>query len=463
MVEPSDQLHSVFDKAVADCKKLGHEYVTLEHLTFAMLCEDQFYELIDTYGARTDYIKSSLEDFIKTKLDDIRLDPIPKGFKPTKTHAVERVLNRAFTQVLFSGRQHIDIIDVFLSLLSETSSHAVFFISKGGIDQDKFLDYIQSEGTLEDETTVDANAEKALKAYTTNLNDAVKKSKIDPVIGRTAELEQIAIGLGRRTKNNVMLVGDPGVGKAQPLDAQIRTPTGWATMGQMTVGTEVLTPTGNIANVIGVFPQGKKDIYKITFADGRTTECCKEHLWEIYGKFGETYKTKGGYRNAKLGTKVVSTEWIIDKLSSNKNFTARIPLVSDLKSADTTVPIDPWLMGFLLGDGSFAKGKMGSFSTGDLEILDLISSRLDDDYVITSVPGHKYDFNITNPDFVQGSQPGVLVRKDKFRHIYRQHITDLGLRDTLSHTKFIPNIYKTGSTSQKLDLIAGLVAFLLQL
>jgi ATP-dependent Clp protease ATP-binding subunit ClpA len=214
MVEPSDQLQVVFEKAVADCKKLGHEYVTLEHLIFAMLCEEKFYELLVNFGGDGDYIKKNLEHYLKNQLDEIKIDPIPKGFKPKKTQTVERVLNRAFTQVLFSGRQSIELVDVFMSALSEKRSYAVFYINKGGVDREKFADFINSEIDDDEEDQVtDAQSEKALKAFTTNLNDQVKKNKIDPVIGRTEELEQIALGLGRRTKNNVLLVGDPGVGK----------------------------------------------------------------------------------------------------------------------------------------------------------------------------------------------------------------------------------------------------------
>jgi ATP-dependent Clp protease ATP-binding subunit ClpA len=214
MVEPSDQLQQVFEKAVEDCKKLSHEYVTLEHLVYAMLCEERFFELLTNFGADTTYIKTNLEHYLKNNLDEIKLENPLKGFKPKKTQTVERVLNRAFTQVLFSGRQSIELVDVFLSILSEKRSYAVYYINKGGIERDKFADFVNNELNEEEEdTVVDAQSEKALRAFTTNLNDQVKKAKIDPVIGRVEELEQIALGLGRRTKNNVLLVGDPGVGK----------------------------------------------------------------------------------------------------------------------------------------------------------------------------------------------------------------------------------------------------------
>ena len=216
MVEPSDELQVVFDKAVADCKKLSHEYITLEHLVFAMLCEESFFELIKSYGTDADLVKKNLEQYLKTSLDDIIVDATSKTFRPKKTQTVERVLNRAFTQVLFNGRQSIEIVDVFLSALSEKRSHAVYFISTAGLEKEKFASFVNNDPEgMEDERSAspEGQLDKALKAYTTDLNEQVKQNKIDPVIGRTVELEQIALGLGRRTKNNVLLVGDPGVGK----------------------------------------------------------------------------------------------------------------------------------------------------------------------------------------------------------------------------------------------------------
>jgi len=213
MVEPSEQLQAVFEKAINDCKKLGHEYMTLEHLAFAMMCEEKFYEMISNYGSDADYIKTNLEHHLKNKCDDIKI-LTPGKFKPKKTQTVERVLNRAFTQVLFSGRQSIELVDVFLSMLSEKRSFAVYYMSNGGVEKEKFTDFVSNEIEQdEEEHASDGQSERALRAFTTNLNDSVKKNKIDPVIGRAEELEQIALGLGRRTKNNVLLVGDPGVGK----------------------------------------------------------------------------------------------------------------------------------------------------------------------------------------------------------------------------------------------------------
>ena len=212
MVEPSKDLQLVFDKAIKDAQKLQHEYVTLEHLLFSMLCSENFYNLVKGFGADPDYLKSNLEHYLKTGCDDIKTEE-PK-FKPKKTQSVERCLNRAFTQTLFNGRSHIELSDVMLSIISEKKSHAAFYCDQAGIDKDKFASYLSNEvdSEVEDEEMSGAAA-KALRAFTTNLNDEVKKKTIDPVIGRKEELDAIALALGRRNKNNVLLVGDPGVGK----------------------------------------------------------------------------------------------------------------------------------------------------------------------------------------------------------------------------------------------------------
>ncbi len=212
MVEPSDNLQAVFEKAIETAKKLHHEYLTIEHLLFAMLMEESFSKCVQGYGADVDDMRKRLADYLQTKCDEIKIEDVV--VKPKKTQSVERILNRAFTQVLFNGRQRIEPTDVFLAMMGEKRSWAFFYIQKAGIDKDKFADYLNSSVEEdEEEQQQDGHSVKALTAFTTNLNDQVKKNKIDPVIGRVEELENIALALGRRNKNNVILVGDPGVGK----------------------------------------------------------------------------------------------------------------------------------------------------------------------------------------------------------------------------------------------------------
>jgi len=212
MVEPSDNLQAVFEKALDTAKKLHHEYLTIEHILCAMLMEDSFSNCLQSFGTDAESLKQELVDYLQNKCAEITVEDVV--IKPKKTQAVERVLNRAFTQVLFNGRQRIEPTDVFLAMMGEKRSWVFYYIAKANIDKDKFADFVNNtvnEGSEDNEG--DSQGEKALHAYTSNLNDLVQKQKIDPVIGRIDELENIALALGRRSKNNVILVGDPGVGK----------------------------------------------------------------------------------------------------------------------------------------------------------------------------------------------------------------------------------------------------------
>ena len=212
MVEPSESLKLVFEKSIKDARKLRHEYVTVEHLLFAMLCEEKFEKLMEGYGVDPAFVKSNLESHLKTGCDELLVDT--DKHKPKKTQAVERVLNRAFTQVLFSGRNHIELSDVLLSILSEKKSISNYWLEKAGVAKESFAAYVNEgiqENFEDDELTGAMN--RALNAFTENLNRLASKNKIDPIIGRAEELDQIALALGRRQKNNVLLVGEPGVGK----------------------------------------------------------------------------------------------------------------------------------------------------------------------------------------------------------------------------------------------------------
>ncbi len=217
MLEPSEKLQAVFEKAIDVAHRLKHEYVTLEHLTFAIFCDDEIFASITEFGANSEFIKVNLEQFLKNNLRDI-INP-DSNAKPRRTNSVERVLNRAFTQVLFSGRQRIEVEDVLVAILSEKKSFAVFYLSKAGVVKEKLLQFYQGKFENEDEeggraVTVSASQiDKILASYCTNLSLNAKQRKIDPVIGRDEELEKIQLILARRSKSNVLLVGDPGVGK----------------------------------------------------------------------------------------------------------------------------------------------------------------------------------------------------------------------------------------------------------
>lgn len=210
MVEPSDELTSVFNKAYKDAQKLQHEYVTLEHFLYSMLCSEELSSTLYQNNVDVNQIKNELEEFLKNELQDLNVNEI--NFKPKKTGKIQDVMNRTLTQVIFSGRTVATVTDVLVSgILTEKESFAYYFLQKNNVDKSIFPEY-----TEEGQSTADQDNEKleeAVKAYTDNLNEKAKNGDIDPVIGREDEINHIALSLGRRTKNNAILVGDPGVGK----------------------------------------------------------------------------------------------------------------------------------------------------------------------------------------------------------------------------------------------------------
>ena len=169
MVEPSDSLQMVFEKAIENAKKLHHEYLTIEHLMYAILDDESFVKCIAGFGVNSDDFKKNLSEYLKTKCQDITTQDVV--VKPKKTQTFERVLNRAFTQVLFNGRQKMEPTDVFLSMMSEKKSWVFYYTQQAGIDKDKFADYLNNSVDEEpdEEEQQESGSNKALNLFTTNL------------------------------------------------------------------------------------------------------------------------------------------------------------------------------------------------------------------------------------------------------------------------------------------------------
>jgi ATP-dependent Clp protease ATP-binding subunit ClpA len=214
MLEPNKDLENIFENAVNLAAVNKHEYITLEHLLYSMVNHKQFKELLDSYGADVSSLKESLEQYIQNDLTSITTQT---SNVPKETSTVDRVLKRAFTQVLFSGRQQIDPVDCFISMLSEKKSHAVYFAKKANIEKEKFINFIKKEESKDDELAekgqLTAHLEKLITQFCTDLSAKSKAGQIDPVIGREKEIDDIQLILARRTKANAILIGDPGVGK----------------------------------------------------------------------------------------------------------------------------------------------------------------------------------------------------------------------------------------------------------
>jgi ATP-dependent Clp protease ATP-binding subunit ClpA len=211
MLQPNPEIDTIIELATTTAASKNHEYVTLEHLLYAMVSHGPFHNIINSFGSDADSLVKEIDDYLnkQTYLINKAYDVVPK-----KTHSLERVFNRAFTQVLFSGRHHLQVIDLFLSINAEEKSHAKYFMIKYGLDRNKLVSfwnehYVEPKGRKKTKSIAD----NILNEYCSNLNEIAEQGKIDPVIGRETEIEEITQVLAKRNKSNILMVGDPGVGK----------------------------------------------------------------------------------------------------------------------------------------------------------------------------------------------------------------------------------------------------------
>jgi len=186
----------------------NHEYLMVEHLLLSLMHEKSFNNLLSELGIETENLIGEIESY----LDSINLfakEDQEDG--PKKTASLERVFNRAFTQVIFSGRQQINLIDLYLSINNETHSHAAYFMQKYGVEKE----IVVKSWTKQKKSNKQSKnfSEKILEQYCTNMIQLAAEGRIDPVIGRDNEIAEMTQILARKTKCNVLLVGDAGVGK----------------------------------------------------------------------------------------------------------------------------------------------------------------------------------------------------------------------------------------------------------
>lgn len=223
-----------------------------------------------------------------------------------------------------------------------------------------------------------------------------------------------------------------GLGKAQNLDAMIKIPGSWKRMGDMQVGDDIIAADGTTAKVTGVFPQGIKDMYRIHFSDGRSTECCAEHLWNVY------------YYGFKDGYKTMDTTEIIRRLNTvqapSKFY---VQLTMSEKNPDIDLPLDPYILGLFLGDGCVSSPSDVRITTPDDYILDEIREKLPAHLRLKFYGG--YDWGVTRKNRSEGMNDYI--------YIFRE----LNLTGKRCYDKFIPDIYFDGSTKQRLALVQGLL------
>ena len=207
----SKEIDALLERASQLAVKSKHRYITTEHLLLVMLRDKTFRNALIEFGVQVSEMEKEVENFVSNN-GILATDPIDAGQQ--KTQALDRVLNRAFTQVLFSGRNQLNVFDIFMSILTENSTHSSYFIMKYGIKKDELLSFLGENYAKKLRTQEqDLYYESILEEFCIDLNEQAAEGKIDPVIGRDTEVDDICQVFARRNKSNVLIVGDPGVGK----------------------------------------------------------------------------------------------------------------------------------------------------------------------------------------------------------------------------------------------------------
>jgi ATP-dependent Clp protease ATP-binding subunit ClpA len=209
-MQNNPEIEQIIESAVTIARKLKHQYVMTEHVLLSMLRHAPFRKTLEKFGTNVDLLESELVGYLQGLQSIVSDDP---GLQPRKTNALERTFNRALTQVLFTGRRSMSTIDLYLSIMGEANSHSHYFLLKHGVTKSEFVDFWQKNYTQADMRLSDKQATEILEEYCQSLTQLAQENKLEPLIGRTEELHDMITVLARKFKANVLMVGDPGVGK----------------------------------------------------------------------------------------------------------------------------------------------------------------------------------------------------------------------------------------------------------
>ncbi|MCA1748138.1 MAG: ATP-dependent Clp protease ATP-binding subunit ClpA [Parasphingopyxis sp.] len=223
------ELEQTLHNALAEAANRKHEYATLEHLLLALTSDDDSAQVMSACGVDIGELQEAVGDYLDNELDALRIDG---NTDPSPTSGFQRVVQRAILHVQSSGRDEVTGANVLVALFSERESYAVYFLQQQDMSRLDAVSYIshgvgkgdhstdESDGAAaedgdeqEQKPAGKKKGESALKQFCVNLNEKAEAGKIDPLIGRAIEVDRTVQILCRRSKNNPLYVGEPGVGK----------------------------------------------------------------------------------------------------------------------------------------------------------------------------------------------------------------------------------------------------------
>jgi ATP-dependent Clp protease ATP-binding subunit ClpA len=225
----SNSLEDSLHRAIEYANERHHEYATLEHLLLSLIDDRDAASVMRACNVDLDRLRAKLTEFIDKELSNLILD---QDGEAQPTASFQRVIHRAVVHVQSSGREEVTGANVLVAVFAERESNAAYFLTEQDMTRFDAVNFISHgiskragmseprgiRGVEDDSTTVDGSDDKkrstdALEAYCVNLNQKAKDGRIDPLIGRDKEIERTIQVLCRRSKNNPLYVGDPGVGK----------------------------------------------------------------------------------------------------------------------------------------------------------------------------------------------------------------------------------------------------------
>ncbi len=240
------------------------------------------------------------------------------------------------------------------------------------------------------------------------------------------DLDEMTTGL--QDGDLIIVAGRPSMGKAQPVDARVKTPGGWVEMGALQVGDAVASIDGRPSIVTGVYPQGLRQVYRITFSDGRSTEACAEHLWRAHHLDWE-------------GPQVVSTAQLIAMLAKDcYQNRLWIDHASGEFGHDRVLPVDPWALGEFLADTNATGGSL-SFHAAEVEMLE--------DGAAVGEGGRARRAEFAWRAALRGARGSAARHESGLR--------SLGLWGAAQHDKRIPALYRDAARAARVALLQGLL------
>lgn len=233
-----------------------------------------------------------------------------------------------------------------------------------------------------------------------------------------------------------LLADEMGLGKAGSLDSKLLTPDGWITMGEVQLGDYVIGADGSPTRVVGVFPQGKKEIYRVVFSDGSSTECCEEHLWAV-----NTTSRKFANRPYLVKELKEFKDDLKMKSGNNKYY---IPMVEPVQFRRRETIVHPYLLGYLLGNGGLTRKSCVNITIPDEETVQRLSSMIPEENVIKFKD--RYDYRVVKKDDSSNAP-----------NLFLDELRSIGVMGFHSYNKTIPYDYKFNEPDVRIALLQGLL------